>query len=405
MKESWIQYVRGFVTVKLAAGQPDAFLNAALADKLELWDLYYDKDEKLVFRVTVPDYFRLRPLLRRIRGRTRVMERHGLPFQMARLSRRKTFAAGLIGFVAALYVLSTLIWNVKVEGINRMTADQVLAAAKAEGVYRFQWSFRLPDTSEIADRIASRLPEAAWVGVERKGTSVDITVVEAKKPDATAPESPRDLVATHDAVVTYIVAENGRPKVQMSQRVRKGDVLISGIVGEGDRTKAVVSKGEVRGLVWQEYDIASPLVRKVQAYTGAANDRKYLIIGNRALQITGYKLKPFEKSDYRSDIKRLAWGKWTLPFGTWDEREQEVVYQEQTLTTEQAKEAGLAQARKQLLAKSGKGAVIRAEKILHEQTENGKVMIKVLFEVEQSIVSERPIVQTNQLPGQAIQGE
>ncbi|MBB6729709.1 sporulation protein YqfD [Cohnella zeiphila] len=405
MKGSWIQYARGFVTVKLAAGQPGAFLNAALADKLELWDLYYDKDEKLVFRVTVPDYFRLRPLLRRAKGRTRVMERHGLPFQMARLSRRKTFAGGLIGFVAALYVLSTLIWNVKVEGISRMSADQVLAAAKAEGVYKFQWSFRLPDTSVIADRIAGRLPEAAWVGVERNGTSIDITVVEAKKPDVTAPESPRDLVATHDAVVTYIVAENGRPKVQTNQRVRKGDVLISGIVGEGDRTKAVVSKGEVRGLVWQEYDIVSPLVRKAQAYTGAANDRKYLIIGNRALQITGYKLKPFEKSDYRSDIKRLAWGKWTLPFGTWDEREQEVVYQEQTLTAEQAKEAGLAQARKQLLAKSGKGAVIRAEKILHEQTENGKVMIKVLFEVEQSIVSERPIVQTNQLPGQAIQGE
>jgi len=405
MKGSWLQYARGFVTVRLSAGRADEFLRAALADKLELWDLYYDREGKLVFRITVAEFFRLRPVLRSVGGRTRIAERHGLPFQMARLSRRKTFGAGMLGFIAALYLLSSLVWNVKVEGVSRLTAGEVLAAAKAEGVYRFQWAFRLPDTSALASRIAGRLPDASWVGVEKQGTSINITIVEAKKPDDTKPESPRDLIATHDAVITHIVAENGRPKVQVSDRVRKGDVLISGIVGEGDRTKAVVSKGEVRGLVWYEYEIASPLTRKVKGYTGAANDRSYLIIGNRALQISGYKLKPFEEADFRSEIKRLTWGRWTLPFGKWYEREQEVVYREQTLSPEQAKEAGLAQARAQVLASGGRDAAIRAEKILHEQTENGKVMIKVLFEVEQSIVAERPIVRTNQLPGQAIQGE
>jgi similar to stage IV sporulation protein len=36
--------------------------------------------------------------------------------------------------------------------------------------------------------------------------------------------------------------------------------------------------------------------------------------------------------------------------------------------------------------------MIRSENILHEKTDNGKVYMKVLFEVEQSIVKEEPLV-------------
>lgn len=394
MKGSWIHYIRGFVTVKLASGEADKFL-AETISKVELWDLSYGKDGKLRFRVSVPDFFRLRPMVRRAGGRTRILERHGIPFRMARLSRRKTFAAGMLGFVAALFALSTLIWDVQVEGNDRIPSEQILKAARAEGVYPMQWSPRMKDTSELASRLALRIPGVSWVGVEKRGTKIQITVVEAAKPEDRKLESPKDIVAKTDAVVTRIVAENGRPKVQRNDRVRKGDVLISGIVGEGDRTKAVVSKGEVRGLVWHEYKIASPLTVKSKGFTGSSNERGYLVIGNRALQVSGYGQEPFERSEVLGEIKRLRLGKWTLPFGQMNEVEKEVAYTETKLTEDEAKRAGLEQARAELLAACGPGAVIKGEKLLHEHTENGKVMINVLFEVEQSIAMDRPIVQTS----------
>ena len=57
-----------------------------------------------------------------------------------------------------------------------------------------------------------------------------------------------------------------------------------------------------------------------------------------------------------------------------------------------AKTKGLEGARNDILAKNGKGTKILSEKILHEKKENGKVYMKVLFEVEESIAEELPLV-------------
>jgi similar to stage IV sporulation protein len=215
--------------------------------------------------------------------------------------------------------------------------------------------------------------------------------VESTKPEQKALEGPRHLVAKTDAVITRIVAENGRPKVERNDRVRKGDILISGILGNEQHSKTVVSKGKVMGLVWHEYRISSPLTTKTRNLTGETKERGYWLIGNRALQISGYGGPEFASSQVRTTINRAQLWKRLLPFGTMKEHELEVVEIEKKLTPDEAREAGLAQARAELLAKSGRDATIKAENILHEQTENGKVKLTVLFEVEQSIEIERPI--------------
>lgn len=393
MKGTWVAMMRGYVWVKLIGGEAERFLNAATMDKITLWNISYTSDGKLSFGVSIPDFFRLRPLLRANGSRTRILSRHGLPFKLERLSRRKTFAGGMLFFVAALFVLSTLVWSVKIEGDSSIPEEKILQAARSEGIYPYQWSFRLQDAASLSQRLAIQMPEAAWIGVDKQGTTITITVIDSTKPDKKGLESPRDLVAKTDAVITRIVAENGRPKVERNDRVKKGDVLISGLLGDGaENTKQVVSKGKVMGLVWYEYQIASPLTTKSKAFTGVSNNRSYLIIGNRALQISGYQGEAFKSSQTRSTIQKVQLWRRYLPFGMMKEQELEVLEVESKRTPELAKEAGLKQAREELLAKNGRDAVIRAEKILHEHTENGKVLLTVLFEVEQSIEVERPIL-------------
>jgi len=391
MKGNWVAFARGYVWVKLIGERSEAFVNAATRERVELWNISFTKAGEMTFGVSIPDFLRMRPLLRETGCRTRIVSRHGLPFRLAKLSRRKTFAGGMLAFVLALFLLSMLVWDVKVEGNASIPEEKILAAARAEGIYGFQWSFRMDDTAALSQRLALRLPEAAWVGVDKRGTSVTITVVESTRPEKKALEGPRHLVAKTDAVVTKIVAENGRPKVERNDRVRKGDVLISGILGDGASSKKVVSKGKVMGLVWHEYRIVSPMATQAKSLTGEFKERDYILIGNRALQISGYGGPVFERSQVRTTMERAKlWNK-LLPFGKMKETEMEVVEIRKTLTPDEAKEAGLAQARAELLAKCGKDATIKAENILHEQTGNGKVMLTVLFEVEQSIEVERPI--------------
>lgn len=391
MKGQWLSFIRGSVKVRLVGGDSRIFLNAAGSQRIELWEVAYDREGRLSFNVSVPDFFALRPLLRQAGSRPRVIARYGLPFKLSRLSRRKTFAGGLLLFVAALFALSTLIWDVQVKTDDTVPESVIRQAAAAEGIRPLHWSLRLPDTTELAHRLARRLPDAAWVGVEKDGTRYVISVVRSNKPEEKPEAGPSDLVAKADAVVTRIVAESGRPQVARNTRVRAGQVLISGRLGEAERVKLVASEGEVRGLVWHEYDIVSPLARSTNYYTGESADRTYLVIGSRALQTGGYGQDSYAFSKTFAQWQTFKWGSWTLPIAILREKERAVEKRSERLTPEAAREAGLARAREEALSAAGSGAVIKAEKILHEQSENGKVMVRVLFEIEQSIAVRHPI--------------
>lgn len=154
----------------------------------------------------------------------------------------------------------------------------------------------------------------------------------------------------------------------------------------------MVAKGEVKGLVWHEYNLEVPLKRTGSAYTGERKDRTYLVLGKWAVQLWGYGDSGFAKSRTLSEPDMLSWRSFQLPLGLLTEKELEIKYTAETLTPEAAHEEGLLRARKDIFARYGADSVIKSQKILHEKKENGKVYMKVLFEVEERIAEELPIV-------------
>ncbi|QHW30434.1 sporulation protein YqfD [Paenibacillus rhizovicinus] len=393
MDATWMHWLRGYVTIAVRGQGIERLVNEALADGLQLWSIRRTKDGGMMCNVIVSDFFRLRPLLKRTGCRLHVHDRMGLPFWQLRLRKRIFFAAGLVLFFIGMYLLSSLVWSIDVQGNDKLSEEQILQAAKSEGLYPFQWSFRLQEASDLSKHLAQKLPGAAWIGVEKRGTHITIRVVESKTPAARPLMNPRHLVASTDAVITKVMAESGRPVVKPNMKVKQGDVLISGLLGDETNGKAVVAKGVVKGLVWHEYDIVSPLTRTSKVYTGNKKEIWYGVVGGRALRVSGFGKNPYEMYERVVQEEKAAWRTLKLPFGRMKETIMEVRMQQQTISVEEAKAEGIQQARADLLAKVGPDAQILAENILHQKTDNGKVYMKVFFEVDQSIVKERPLVQ------------
>ncbi|MBO7743823.1 sporulation protein YqfD [Paenibacillus sp. MWE-103] len=393
MDATWMQWLRGYVAVTIRGQETERLVNEALADGLRLWSIRRTKEGELLGYVVLGDFFRLRPLLKRTGCRVHVRERLGMPFWLQRMRKRVFFAAGLVLFFVGMYLLSSLVWSIDVQGNDKLSEEQILQAAKAEGLYPFQWSFRLEDSSVLSRHLAQKLPGAAWIGVEKRGTHVTIRIVESATPEPKVLLNPRHLVASTDAVVTKVMAESGNPVVRPNMKVKQGDVLISGLLGDAANGKAVVAKGEVKGIVWHEYDIVSPLTRTTKVYTGNKKVIWYGVAGGRGLQVSGFGKIPFAMYERVTEEERAAWRTLKLPFGRMKETILEVKMQQQTVSVEEAKAEGIEQAKADLLAKVGPGAQVLAENILHEKTDNGKVYLKVFFEVDQSIVKERPLVQ------------
>ncbi|WP_079910544.1 sporulation protein YqfD [Paenibacillus sp. 32352] len=392
MKSSFLLSLRGYVLIEIRGGQLERLINALSEKKMSVWDIRIVDETHAEMFIVVKDYFRLRPLLKETGCRVHVRTRHGLPFLLDKLEKRKIFAIGIIGFVIGLYMLSSVIWQVRVEGNELISTQQVLEAAKEQGIYKLQWKYRLKNPDVMSRAMQSKLPGTAWVGVEVHGTHIIIKVVEATVPDKQPLLNPRHLVASKSGMVTYILAEKGRPLVKTNTYVKKGDILISGILGDEVNRQTVVASGEVRGLVWYSPKVEVPLVQQYKVYTGEVKERSYLVFGNRALQLTGYGKTGFEQFETIPERKTLQIGTYNLPIGWLNEKVMQVHVMEKSLDPQVARALGIEEAKKEILASAGPDAKVVNEKILHEKTENGKVYMEVHLEVEESITQEQPII-------------
>ncbi|NMO94829.1 sporulation protein YqfD [Paenibacillus lemnae] len=385
-------YIRGYLKVRVRGEQLPSFINALSEAATPVWEIKPTGEQSAEFKLLLSDFKGLRPLLKKTGCRTTILERHGLPFRTSHLWKRKIFAAGMVIFFFTLMLLSSMVWNIEVEGNEKIASEDVLEAAHKEGVYTYQWIFRLKSLDRLSADLTAQIPGTSWVGVERKGTSITIQVVEASVPKKPVLQSPRHLVSTADAVITSIYAEKGVPKVQVNTRVKKGEVLISGILGDEENQRSVVAKGEVKGLVWHEYQIEVPLTKKKNVLTGEYKSKSYLVLGNRAVQLWGYGDVDYEVTKTLSLYDPLTWRTKPLPFGWMSEKVMEVQQTTETITEDEAKRQGLESAFRDILAKYGAETRLVGQKILHDKKENGKVYMKVLFEVEESISKELPIV-------------
>ncbi|MFD2612747.1 sporulation protein YqfD [Paenibacillus gansuensis] len=392
MKSQAVASVLGYVTIRVVGRDPEGLLNQAVSAGMSVSNIQPLDARELEMDILLKDFFRLRPLAKRTGCLVRIRKRHGFPFFLRKLERRKWFAAGIFVFLAGLYALSSLVWQVNITGNDRLAKEDILAAARKQGIYPYQWKFRMVDTSVIAKKLTNDLPGVTWIGIEIRGSQVNLRIVEAEQPEKKPLQSPRNLVSTADAVVTEIFAEKGRPLVKVNSHVRKGSILIKGIYGDEENQEAVVAEGKVRGLVWHEFNIVSPLTQKFKVYTGAVKERSYVVIGSKALQITGYGKLPFDKYETHTTIQKAAWRGYGIPAGFMKEKLMEVRYDVQKLDRPAARAIGLNSARAQILARTELEPKIVAEKILHDKTENGKVYMKVLMEVDQLISAEQSII-------------
>lgn len=402
MNSQLIHYVRGYVLIEIA-GEGERFerlINRLVEAKIGIWNIRRRGERSGECLVSLPDFFRLKPFLRETGCRSRVKGRFGFPFFLDKLGRRKWFLAGAAAFLLGVYLLSSIVWTVDVAGNETISEREVLQAAAAEGLFPRQWKFRMASPGDLADRLTRALPGVSWVGVELQGTKATIRIVESTIPERRARQNPRHLVSVSDAVVTRIIAERGVPQVNVHSRVKRGDILISGILGDEENQEVVVADGAVRGLVWYEYKVQAPLTKQHRAMTGNERSAFHLIVGNRALQLTGYGQKPFAAEEARTERRGLKLGSWTAPIGWMTVTYAEAAVVEEKLTPAAAREIGLENARADLVASVGRNAVIREEKILHELTDNGKVIINVLFEAEIDLAEERLITEQELAPAE-----
>lgn len=376
------------------------WINQAVKERIQLEHIQWVDGETIRLSVTLPDFFRLYALGRQAGIRLRIIRKEGVPFLWKRMKRRKFFFIGIPIFFLLLLMLSSFVWNVEIEGTERISEQHVQALLKREGVYVGQWKGNLPEREQLEHQLLMQLPQVSWVGARVEGTRFVVTVVEKTKVDQREPSSSEDgpvhLVSTKNALIYDLRVERGNPMVEVNDVVKKGQILVSGIYGDQHDSslgKIVGAKGKVWGEVWYESEVVIPLERKRKVYTGARQKQKHPYLFGLVLKNPWGEKAGFRRQEKMGRVYYLYVGNWSLPIGYMEEEVKEVAWVVEKLDEPQAIHLGQMRAADEMQQKLGHEGRILGEKVLHTRVENGKVYLKVHFDVIEDIAKKQPILQ------------
>lgn len=392
MRNGIKEWVDGHVTITVRGKRFERMLNMAVRDGIRIWNIRRVGEEVTRCDILIRDYFRLRPLLKETGCRSHVEERDGLPFWLLRMRRRSGLAIGAALFFIGLYMLSSFVWSVEVSGTKLVDPRRVIQAAEQVGIKEGAWKVKLKEPLVLQKELLSLLPEASWVGIEIQGTKVMLQVVEKDAPVKPLATGPRHLVAKKRAIIHKILPEVGRSQVANNQFVEKGQVLISGIIGNDARQQAVSARGKVQGEVWYMSNTSIPLKQTTHRLTGEKLEHQYLLVGPYAIYVWPFEKQSFDQAEVAEQRFMPSLAGYTSPIG-WKKMTYAQTEPVQTeMSVAEATELAKKFAREDILQKAGKDAFIQDEKVLHVTTENGKVYVSIHFSVIEDIAIEQPLV-------------
>lgn len=400
MRNMMREWLEGHITVTIRGKRFERLINMAVREGIQIWNISRAGSGQGQFDILIRDYFRLRPILRETGCRSHVTNRGGLPFWLIRMRSRAGLAIGAFLFLFGLYMLSTFVWTVEIQGTVRLSPYQVEKVAEKVGIKQGAWKVKLKEPLILQKEMTELLPEASWIGVHIEGTKATIQVVEKEVQEKAQPLGPRHLIAKKKAVIQRVEAEAGKSLVNVNQYVEKGQVLISGVIGNEMRQGLVAAKGKVEGEVWYQSDVSVPINRTSYHLTGQKQDLFYMIVGSYAVRLWPFETNAYEKFEANEKRLQLGYAQYSLPLGWKKVSQFEMEERRKSITEEEAIAEAKKFARQDVLAKAGKGAVIKDEKVLHVKTENGKVYLSIHYAVIEDIAMEQPIVALPPAPEQ-----
>lgn len=229
----WVQYIRGYVTVKVWGYSTERLLNLCGNHDILVWDIVNHGDYATM-NISVRGFFALKPLLKKTGTRAAVLKKYGLPFFMSGMQKRKMFVAGLICCLLFWMLTAGYIWNIEIEGNYALTEDVLLDYLEDKDVHVAMKKSRL-QIEELEKALREDYDIITWTSVQVRGTTLSIHIKENEMPvydqeDQDQEAAGMDLIATRPGVVSYIITRSGVPQVALGDAVEKGDVLVSGAV-------------------------------------------------------------------------------------------------------------------------------------------------------------------------------
>ena len=341
----------------------------------------YDREDTsngLILVVSKDDYQKIMDI--KTSYKITVLNRYGFLKIQYLFYKYFVFFIGFLFFLFLIFVFSHIIFSIDVVHSNSEIRSIIYRDLKEYGIEKFHFKVSYQEKEEIVEKILEKeTDKLEWLEIEEVGTKYIVKVEERKKNKKEKVCRPRSIVAGKDAMILDIQAEEGEVVKKRLDYVKKGDVVVSGLIyNKEDIVSKRCARGKIYGEVWYQVSLSIPKHYHEEKVTGKMKRQFEIQFLNHTFHLFSH-YDTYQKKSTSILQSRL------LPIRFMFSTYYETKEKDQVYTLENVDSFAFGLAEEKLLQKLSKEDVVLSKKILKKYEKDSKIIIEVFFRVKEDI--------------------
>ena len=366
----------GTIKIEVKLFNSEQFLNLLWNSGIRIHNIKKIDKSTMIMEIDYEDYKAVKEAAKRVQGKVSIVSSRGGVFFLGRVKRKIGIVIGFFSFIILLYVLSNFIWSIKIETKMYISPYEIRQQLKEIGVLEGINKNSI-DVYELEEKLQNLNGDIMWSNIRVEGSTLKVTIEEKITPPLDIEEdTSAGVIAKMDGEVKRIYTTSGTAAVKPGDIVKSGDVLVYPYEGTGEYQYDVAAKGSVLANTFYEKVIELQISGEKENRTGSVDSEIYIMIAG----------------------KKIYLKKATKNFNNYDKIEEDGkyihknIYYEKNSSKIDESEEELINNAVELLYNATKKEITRKAQIVDkiiskESLEEGKILLKVLFVVEQDIAS------------------
>ena len=302
--------IMGYRTVSVEGSEAERIANLMMEEHIDYWNMKREGEGELTFELLDKEYRRLH---KRVGGETvTTIKRYGLPSWLSRYRNRLGIPLGLCLFFLLMQLSTQYVWHITVSGNETMSDAAVTEALEKLGCGIGAY---IPgvDFYEICHRFILENEEVSWISVNMVGTHAMVEIRETNQKeliDEIGNGTPTNLLSRYDGVVVRTESIAGAMQVKAGQPIKKGELLVSGVVPIGKEEEGrfvlVRSRGAVYAEIVRHLEVTVPLTQRVLIEEEGIPVKKSLIFFGKTIKIQENSSILASECDIIQDKRRIV---------------------------------------------------------------------------------------------------
>lgn len=293
-----VNRARGYLEVSVTGVFPERFINLCAARGLSFWSVRKTDATQYRFLTTKSAYPKLEGLAKSQSCELRILRQQGAPFFSARFKKRYALCAGLLLWLLCAGFMGQFIWEIEVQGNTAIPDETILQALSELGVRQGAYTGSIEER-EIKNLMALKVDGLLWCALNISGGRATLMVRERVEPEPVIRRGdPCDVIARESGVLVRMDTLSGSAQVQNGQTVRKGQILVSGVIqSEQTEPRTVHAMAYAIARTWRDVTAVTPESQLQKQYTGNEKRRFALVALGRRRNLYRDGGQPFDNCD------------------------------------------------------------------------------------------------------------